>query len=65
MLFKTGGTAFATKGKFDVPSGDGNAYGVTSVFLVGTVSAADLRAIVCGDNAVGKGGLGACLAMSP
>lgn len=65
LAIRAGGATFATKGKLDVPSGDGNAYGVASVFLTGDLATGDVRAIACGDNAIGVGGLGACVVMAP
>ena len=55
----------AARGTVSVPSGDGNAYGVASVFLVGSLVGGDVRAVACGDNATGTSGLGDCIVLSP
>jgi hypothetical protein len=65
LRITAGEVLVATKGKLAVPSGDGNAYGVASVFLVGSLVASDVRAVACGDNATGTGGLGDCIVLSP
>lgn len=52
-------------GEVPVPGGDGNAYGIGSIFVAGGIDDGSMRAVVCADDSPPEGALSACTVLSP
>jgi hypothetical protein len=52
-------------GDVPVPGGDGNAYGIGSIFLAGGIDDGSMRAVVCADDSPPDGARSACTVLSP
>ena len=52
-------------GDVPIPGGEGNAYGVGSIFLAGAIGDGSARAVVCDDNSPAQGALSSCTVRAP